>query len=51
VDISERVELVVDFGIVVFLSEDFFGTVVEAGEEGAVVRELGGGYGEASSRC
>jgi hypothetical protein len=51
VDICARVEPVVDFGIVVFVREDLFGAVVEAGEESTVVGKLGGGYGETCARC
>jgi hypothetical protein len=34
VDVIAGAELVVDFGIVVFVCENIFGAVVETGEEG-----------------
>jgi len=51
VDISTRVEIVVYFGIVVFVSEDLLCAMVQTGEERAVVRDLDGRYGQTGARC
>jgi hypothetical protein len=50
VDISTRVEIVVYFGIVVFVSEDLLSAMVQTGEERAVVRDLNSRYGQTGAR-
>jgi hypothetical protein len=51
VDTTAGVELVIDFRIVILSCVDLFGVVIEAGEDGAVLRELRAGYKEAGLRC